>query len=276
MTYCFEVLDSISGPLEVLCESVIDKAETWLTMSGTPQELTHSLSHARALLEVDAPEQNLFSLFGILPDTRYARRDYERLCSEGTRNEVLESILQWTNDESATQLYWLNGAAGTGKTTVAMTIADLVAMDRSKLTATFFCSRYSRYRHHVQHLFITLSISLAAQDAQFREQLMKAVKHNPLVIQALPKDQLQILIVEPLRLAGLLGKPIIFVIDALDECRPLEEDASDKVLGAFAEHLHKVPSLKVLISTCPSLSLSKALDTTSWISPMTSFNLHDV
>ncbi|KAF5376955.1 hypothetical protein D9615_007256 [Tricholomella constricta] len=277
MAYCFEVLDSISGPLEVLCESVIDKAETWLTgMSGTPQELTHSLSHARALLKVDAPEQNLFSLFGILPDTRYARRDYGRLCSEGTRNEVLESILQWTNDESATQLYWLNGAAGTGKTTVAMTIADLVAMDRSKLTATFFCSRYSRYRRHVQHLFITLSISLAAQDAQFREQLMKAVKRNSRIIQALPKDQLQILIVEPLRLAGLLGKPIIFVIDALDECRPLEEDAPDKVLGAFAEHLHKVPSLKVLISTRPSLSLSKALNTTSWISPLTRFNLHDV
>ncbi|KAG5644120.1 hypothetical protein DXG03_009066 [Asterophora parasitica] len=294
LAYCLEVLDSVSGPLEVLCESVIDKAASWVAVSGkgnfsrlelildpkqisdAPQQLTRLLCDGRASLEVDLPEENLFSLFAIPSDTRCAQRGHGRMCSEGTRNKVLESILHWTNDKSATQLYWLNGAAGTGKTTIAMTIADLIAMDRSKLTATFFCSRYSRYRRHVRHLFVTLSIYLAAREPQFREQLVKAVSRNPRVVQALPKDQLRILIIEPLRLAGLLGKPIIFVIDALDECRPLEEDAPGKVLNAFSEHLHKIPSLKVLISTRPSPSLSRELNAASWTLPLTQFNLHDV
>ncbi|KAF8060790.1 hypothetical protein FPV67DRAFT_307115 [Lyophyllum atratum] len=277
LAYCLEVLNSISNPLEGLDLGAIEKTEAWLShVSDSPPMLATSLKRARALLDVDVPEQNLFSLFGLSPDTRYAQREYGRMCSEGTRNEVLESVLKWINHESTSQLYWLNGAAGTGKTTVAMTIADLVTMDRSKLTATFFCSRYSRYRRHVQHLFVSLSIILAARDAQFREQLVKAVRRNPQIIKAHPKDQLRILIVEPLRLAGLLGRPIIFVIDALDECRPLEEDAPGKVLSALAEHLHKMPCLKVLISTRPSPSLSGELNRASWSLPPIQFNLHDV
>ncbi|GLB36785.1 hypothetical protein LshimejAT787_0310720 [Lyophyllum shimeji] len=275
--YCLEVLESLSNPLEELSRGIIEKAEAWLSdMSESPQALTVSLNHARRLLQVDAPGPSLFCLFGLSPDTRYAQREYGRMCSDGTRNGVLESILQWANGPYTSQLYWLNGAAGTGKTTVAMTAADLVTMDRSKLTATFFCSRYSRYRRHVQHLFVSLSILLAAREARFREQLVNAVRRNPQIIQSHPRNQLRILIVEPLQLAGLSGRPIVFVIDALDECRPLEEDAPGKILSALAEHLHKVPSLKVLISTRPSLSLSRELKHASWNMPPIQFNLHDV
>lgn len=156
-----------------------------------------------------------------------------------------------------------------------MTIADLVMMDRSRWTASFFCSRYSKYRRHVKHLFVTLSIILAARDTGFRTELVKAIQRNPRVVDALPSEQLRILLVEPLRCGGLLGQPIVFVIDALDECRPLEEDAPGKILSAFAQHLHELPSLKVLISTRPSPFLSSKFDTSEQFSS-TRFDLDDV
>ncbi|KAG6829936.1 hypothetical protein H0H87_009696 [Tephrocybe sp. NHM501043] len=276
LSHCLEALDSISKPSENLSETATDKAETWLAgLRNPPRTLVLSLKETRLLPKIANPEQNLFSLFGLKPDTRYAHRGYGGMCSDGTRNGVLEKILQWVN-ESSSQLFWLNGAAGTGKTTVAMTVADLLEMDRSKLTANFFCSRYSKYRRNVHHLFVTLSILLAARNTQYRQQLVKAVQRNPLVIQARPSDQFQILIVEPLCSAGLLRYPIVFVVDALDECRPREEDAPGKILTALLEHLHKVPFLKILLSTRPSPFISSAMNSVSWPSLPTRFNLHDV
>lgn len=206
--------------------------------------------------EADIPEQQLFELFGLPPDTHYAQEGYGRMCVEGTRNEVLEDILRWINDDEIAQFYWLNGAAGTGKTTIALTVADLVGMDRSKITAMFFCSRHSRYRCDVQHVFITLSILLAARNSAFRAQLVQSIQKYPGIIRAIPKDQARVLIVEPLRRAGLLQKSIVIVIDALDECK--DKDAPGKIIDAFAKHLGELPFLKVLISTRSSPSVANA------------------
>jgi hypothetical protein len=130
-----------------------------------------------------------------------------------------------------------------------MTIADLVGMDRSKITATFFCSRFSGFSRDVQHVFVTLSIILAKHAAPFRVELMQAVSKNPDVIRMDPKDQFRILITEPLRKARSPYKSVVFIIDALSEF--VEEAAPKKILSAFTEHLHDVPFLKVLISTRP-------------------------
>lgn len=230
------------------------------------------MHQARKLAGGSMPERILFSIFGLSPDTRYAQRGHGRMCSDGTRNEVLEDVLRWVNDDETNQLYWLDGAAGCGKTTIAMTVTDLVGMDRSKIVATFFCSRYSRYRTDVQHVFITLSVILAMHDAVFRDELMQVVGQNPGVIHMMPTDQFRILITTPLRNAGSLHKPVIFIIDALDEF--LEEAAPTKILSAFAEHLHDVPFLKVLISTRPSPHVTTALRMISLI--RTRFCLHDV
>jgi hypothetical protein len=203
------------------------------------------------------PERNLFSIFGLSPDTKYAQRGHGRMCSDGTRNEVLEDILRWVNDDETNQLYWLDGAAGCGKTTIAMTITDLIGMDRSKIITTFFCSRYSRYRTDVQHMFIMLSIILAMHDVSFREELVQAVARNLGVIRMVPEDQFRILITEPLKKAGSLHEPVVFVIDALNEF--VEEAAPRKILSAFSQHLRDVPFLKVLISTRPSPHVITAL-----------------
>jgi hypothetical protein len=230
------------------------------------------MHQARKLGGGNMPERNLFSIFGLSSDTKYAQRGHGRMCSDGTRNEVLEDILRWVNDDETNQLYWLDGAAGCGKTTIAITITDLVGMDRSKIIATFFCSRYSMYRADVQHVFITLSIILATHDALFRDELMQAVGQNPGVIRMVPEDQFRILITEPLRKAGSFHKPVVFVIDAVNEF--LEEAAPRKILSAFAKNLRDVPFLKVLISTRLSPHVTAALH----MIPITrtQFCLHDV
>ncbi|KAF8225376.1 hypothetical protein L208DRAFT_1227856, partial [Tricholoma matsutake] len=58
-------------------------------------------------------------------------------CQPETRTRVLEEIRSWADSTTTTPICWLSGPAGTGKTTVAHTIAEEYNK-RGRLAATFF------------------------------------------------------------------------------------------------------------------------------------------
>lgn len=60
-------------------------------------------------------------------------------CLKGTRRTTLDEIDLWTQDFSKPPVYWLNGLAGTGKSTIAQMIAERTFAD-GRLGASFFCS----------------------------------------------------------------------------------------------------------------------------------------
>jgi hypothetical protein len=53
----------------------------------------------------------------------YGKR-HDTLCLDGTRVGVLNEIRAWAEGDTEQYIYWLNGMAGTGKSTIARTIAD--------------------------------------------------------------------------------------------------------------------------------------------------------
>ena len=57
-------------------------------------------------------------------------------CLRGTRAAILDKIELWTRDFDEPPVYWLNGLAGTGKSTIAQTIAERVSAD-GQLGASF-------------------------------------------------------------------------------------------------------------------------------------------
>src|SRR5882762_9654101 len=101
-----------------------------------------------------------------------------RGCLKGTRKEVLLHIEQWLMDEKDQRVFWLNGLAGTGKSTIAQTFAEISFAD-GKLGASFFCSRDFEDRSNLQTIFPTLAFQLAHRYPRFREQLLKVLKANP-------------------------------------------------------------------------------------------------
>src|ERR1700733_11983421 len=61
-------------------------------------------------------------------------------CLKGTRAELLRKIYSWMTNTTSQSIYVLHGIAGTGKSTVAKTVAEDAARDRV-LGASFFFSR---------------------------------------------------------------------------------------------------------------------------------------
>jgi len=59
-------------------------------------------------------------------------------CLGGTRVHVLQQLEDWLEEGQGQHVFWLNGLAGTGKSTIAQTFAE-VTFAEGKLGASF-CS----------------------------------------------------------------------------------------------------------------------------------------
>ncbi|KAG8703709.1 hypothetical protein FRC08_002671 [Ceratobasidium sp. 394] len=66
---------------------------------------------------------------------------YRDECTPDTRIEVLERFKVWRDDDQSEKIYWLNGMAGTGKTTLTFTLCKQLE-DDGRLAANFFCPTY--------------------------------------------------------------------------------------------------------------------------------------
>ena len=158
-------------------------------------------------------------------------------CLKGTRESVLDEIERWTEDFEKSPVFWLNGLAGTGKTTIAQTTAERI-FAQGRLGASFFCSRDFEDRSNLRFIFPTLAFQLAHIYPDFRSHFVSLLRTNPDVVYESLCNQMQKLIAEPLRMAGV---STVIVIDALDECKDNEPSSAIlSVLGRFVGEMDKV------------------------------------
>ena len=151
----------------------------------------------------------------------------------------------WAKNPRDQNVFWLNGSARTGKSTIAQSFSETAA-NEGFLGATFFCSRDYLDRRAPKKIFPTLAYQPACQYPHFRHRIISAIKKDPTIAHNSLALQLEDLFVNPLS-GGTIS--CVIVIDALDECiddRPASAILS--VLGRFAERL---PSVKFFITGRP-------------------------
>ena len=158
-------------------------------------------------------------------------------CLRGTRESVLDGTMRWAKDPQDRHIFWLNGLAGTGKSTIAQTFSGMVAQNGT-LGASFFCSRDYLNRKELKNIFPTLAFQLACRYPAFRRQIIRVIKQDPSVAQNSLISQFKDLIVDPLHSTEI---SCVIVVDALDEC--VDDQPSSailSVLGRFAKQLRFV------------------------------------
>jgi len=166
-------------------------------------------------------------------------------CMKGTRRDVLVQLEQWSRDVSDRQVFWLNGLAGTGKSTIAQTFAEMCFAD-GKLGASFFCSRDFEERSNLQSIFPTLAFQLAHRFPQFRRELLPVLMENPDVGRETLCSQMEKLIVGPLQATKIRT---LIVIDALDECQ--DKEPASALLSILSRYVDNIPSVKFFITGRP-------------------------
>ena len=188
----------------------------------------------------------------------------------GTRRDVLSQLENWSNDERDKRVFWLNGLAGTGKSTIAQTFAEMSFAD-GKLGASFFCSRNFDDRSNLRSIFPTLAFQLAHRYPHFRQELLPILVGSPDVGRETLCSQMEKLIVGPLRETQ---TQTLIIIDALDECR--DEEPASALLSVLSRYVDKIPLVKFFITGRPEPRIRSGFRLES-LQPHTNvFRLHDV
>jgi hypothetical protein len=149
------------------------------------------------------------------PFNSYAKQ-HEPTCLRNTRLDLLREIHDWADSLDERCIFWLNGLAGTGKSTIARTVARSY-FEQRRLAASFFFSRGGGDVGHAGRFVTSIAVQLAHNIPASRQHICDAVARRGDIAQQSLRDQWQHLICRPL---SELDKPATYllVVDALDEC----------------------------------------------------------
>jgi hypothetical protein len=139
----------------------------------------------------------------------------------------------------------LNGLAGTGKTTIAQTVAERLFAD-GMLGASFFCSRDFEDRSNLQMIFPTLAVQLARNYPDFRSAFVPLAQSDPGIAHEYLYSQMGKLIADPLRASAV---STVIVVDALDECK--DEETTSAILSVLGRLVTEVPKVKFFLTGRP-------------------------
>ena len=170
---------------------------------------------------------------------------------KGTRGAVLDGIELWARDFDRSPVYWLNGLAGTGKSTIAKTIAERLFAD-GQLGASFFCSRDFEDRRNLQLIFPTLATQLARKYDKFRSIFTPLIRSDPNIAYESLRDRMKKLIVQPLNESGI---STVIVVDALDECE--DEESASAILFVLGRLVSEIPKVKFFLTGRPESRISE-------------------
>ena len=180
-------------------------------------------------------------------------------CLENTRVDVLKSIFDWVSDVAHTQnVLWLQGLAGSGKSTISTTLANHFR-DRNLLGAFLFFDRDVTERSDPMSVIKTLAYQLSIHHPRIGTFISASIRSKPSISISPIPFQCQKLLIEPLRSFAAHGpkSPIVLVLDALDECGTLHD--REFLLAALSTLFsHLPPFVRVIISSRVEIDICNA------------------
>ncbi|KAL0565302.1 hypothetical protein V5O48_016720 [Marasmius crinis-equi] len=205
-------------------------------------------------------------------------------CLEGTREEALRMIHDWRKArEQDLPICWLSGAAGVGKSAIAMTIAK--SCEEDGLVSSFFIFRSDPRRNNPSGLMLAIAHGLVVTIPRLEPVINGRITADPKILEATMELQFRELILKPSlsrsrkkpcwrRLLASLGccsappkdpgliitpsGPNLVIIDGLDECS--DSATQLRILATIRDSYQRTPHfpLRFLICSRPESWIRQA------------------
>ncbi|KAL4738277.1 WD40 repeat-like protein [Aspergillus similis] len=247
-----ELRSSVENGWQKLCQWVQVDALNNLMQNGKQAELR--------LDRVDAEVSKVLQILQnfSLPVAEGASYDsydnqHGERCLPGTRRDLLRQIIDWA-ETSDKCIFWLNGNAGTGKSTISRTVAELFK-NKGLLGASFFFKSGEADRGNARKFVSTIAKQLMASNRQLAPSIAKAIRDDADVSTKALSQQFEKLLLKPLSEGEQLQTTSVIVLDALDECK--EDDI--EVLLECLPRLHRSKSirLRIFLTSRPELPIRR-------------------
>ena len=180
--------------------------------------------------------------------------EHNPTCLPDTREELLKEIDCWIDDPTSKTIFWLNGMAGTGKSTISRTVAHSRSK-RGDLGASFFFKKGEMDRGNLNKFMPTIARQLALNAPGVALFIKKMLDADPTIIWKSMKEQFEKLVLEPLCEAAATAtasSSVVMVIDALDEC---DQESDVRLLINIFSQAKTLPYLRVFITSRPELPI---------------------
>ena len=118
-------------------------------------------------------------------------------CQTGTREVLLDRIYEWGDSRDDRAVFWLHGPAGSGKTSIATTVAEKYAKE-NRLVGSFFFSRDQADCSSVDRVIPTIAYQHATSRRVIKKRVQKVLGDRS-IIEKLPIVQFEKLIIDPVR-----------------------------------------------------------------------------
>ncbi|KAK6524236.1 hypothetical protein TWF694_005891 [Orbilia ellipsospora] len=186
--------------------------------------------------------------------------EYEPLCLPNTREDILTKIKDWAISSTSKHMFWLSGPAGSGKSTVARTVAHNFQHENKKggdwsrlpdapfLGGSFFFRRGEKHRSNCSRFFTSLAVNLAQLHHDqhlpgISTSISQTIDKESDISREILTNQFEGLILQSLLSIKPL-KRVLLVIDALDEC---ENENEVNVIIRLLWQLKDIPNQPVRV-----------------------------
>ncbi|KAI1737987.1 putative WD-repeat protein [Xylaria scruposa] len=179
--------------------------------------------------------------------------EYNQFCLPDTRVQLLQTISQWVDDQKREAVFWLNGMAGTGKSTISRTLSRSFSESR-QLGASFFFKRGEADRSVATKFFTTIAAQLLRTKPAIAPYIKRVLDDDPSIVQKSLSEQFDRLILKPLSNLpddSQQQKSLLIVVDALDEC-DMENDIR-VLINLFSLAKSRAPRLRIFVTSRPEL-----------------------
>ncbi|KAF8535913.1 vegetative incompatibility protein HET-E-1 [Trichophaea hybrida] len=238
------------------CIASLERSKTTINLALSADHSVFSVFNLLYLLVLQDLKQHqdlskLHCVDGAAFNSRLS--EHESQCLPDTRVDLLQQIITWSKDPSGACIFWLNGIAGAGKSTIARTVARIWS-DQKQLGGSFFFSKGRGDLGHASKFFTSLAAQLTNTLPSIRPYIYKVIKEVPDIFERGLADQWKYLIFQPLtnylKEVSLQSKVFILVVDALDEC---EGDDDTKLILRLLAELKTLDAirLRVFITSRP-------------------------
>lgn len=200
----------------------ISHHSAWSSIINDISDLQVMAQHALEYMRGDHLRDRLSPVEGAM--FNHIDNHHIQQCHPETRVELLSQVRDWANGDNQPPIFWLEGAAGTGKSTISRTVAQQLEYE-SLFVVTFFFRRGGGDRDHGRRFFTTLAHQIARKIPWWHQDISDALTADPSIATSHIPEQFGKLIRDPLareerRTTSSLmsSKNVVVIVDALDEC----------------------------------------------------------
>jgi hypothetical protein len=178
-------------------------------------------------------------------------------CLKNTRTQLLAEVATWMTSPSTRPVFWLKGVAGTGKSAIARSVATY-AKDQQCLLGSFFFSRMgSTDRRTGSTVVPTIVYQLALTHGFFCSRLCSIIQSEPDIRWKPTDTQVKALVSDAFKdLPHAFSRPLLVVIDALDECERKDDQAGGSLIPDLIGAFQELPfPVKMFVTSRPASSI---------------------